>query len=43
MIHVKRVFGSPEQRQILLARAGLILADFRKGFAGSVHIGPSEG
>jgi hypothetical protein len=41
MIDVKRVFGSFEQ--IRLARAGLILIDFRKGSAGSVHIGPSEG
>jgi hypothetical protein len=43
MIDVKRVFGSFEPRQIRLARAGLILTDFRKGSAGSVHIGPSEG
>jgi hypothetical protein len=43
MINIKYVFGSPEQRQLRLARAGLILADFREGSAGSVHIGPSEG
>jgi hypothetical protein len=43
MIHVKRVFGPPERRQLRLARAGLILTDFPKGSAGLVHIGPSEG
>jgi hypothetical protein len=43
VIHVKRVFGLSEQRRLRLARADLILADFRKGSAGSVHIGPSEG
>jgi hypothetical protein len=43
MIHVERAFGSPEQRQLRLDRAGLILTDFPKGSAGLVHIGPSEG
>jgi hypothetical protein len=43
MIHVERAFGSPEKRQLRLDRAGLILTDFRKGSAGSVHVGPSEG
>jgi hypothetical protein len=42
MIQVERVFGSPE-RQLRLARDALILTNFRKGSAGSVHIGPSEG
>jgi hypothetical protein len=38
MIGVKSVFGSPEQRQLLLARADLILTSFLKGSAGSVHM-----